>query len=66
MNKPSAGPGLDCLLQKKKVIREVNVNRLILSMKKMEAEKHEKFSYFSAGYFPAFGIYHSLIYFMFS
>lgn len=27
--------------------REVNVNRSILSMKKMEAEKHEKFSFFS-------------------
>lgn len=32
----------------------------------MEAGKHEKFSYFSAGYSHAFSICHNLIYFMFS
>lgn len=49
----------------KKTIGEVNVIRPILSMKKWR-QRSMKFSYFSAGYLHAFGIYHNLIYFMFS
>lgn len=53
-------------ITKKKSHKRSECEQINFINEKMEAEKHEKFSYFSAGYFPAFGIYHSLIYFMFS